>query len=106
VFESRVLRRISGARTGEVTGAWRKLHNEQLLFSTVEISRGTQHGMNVGAEERVKLEGERPLGRPRYAWMDDIKMGFRETGWSGMALFDVAEDSDQWMALANAAMEP
>jgi hypothetical protein len=36
VFESRVLRRISGARTGDITGAWRKLHNEQLLFSTID----------------------------------------------------------------------
>jgi hypothetical protein len=34
VFESRVLRRISGARAGEVTGGWRKLHNEQLLFTS------------------------------------------------------------------------
>jgi hypothetical protein len=50
----------------------------------------------------VKPEGERPPGRPRYAWMDNIKMGFRETGWSGMDLFDVAEDSDRWMALARA----
>ena len=30
VFESRVLRRISGAKRIEVTGEWRKLHNEEL----------------------------------------------------------------------------
>jgi hypothetical protein len=30
VFENRVLRRISGPKRGEVTGDWRKLHNEKL----------------------------------------------------------------------------
>ena len=30
VFENRVLRRIFGARRDEVTGEWRKLHNEEL----------------------------------------------------------------------------
>jgi hypothetical protein len=30
VFESRVLRRIFGPRRDEMTGGWRKLHNEEL----------------------------------------------------------------------------
>jgi hypothetical protein len=30
VFENRVLRRIFGAKRDEVTGEWRKLHNEEL----------------------------------------------------------------------------
>jgi hypothetical protein len=30
VFENRVLRRICGPKRGEVTGEWRKLHNEEL----------------------------------------------------------------------------
>ena len=30
VFENRVLRRIFGPRRDEVTGEWRKLHNEEL----------------------------------------------------------------------------
>jgi hypothetical protein len=30
VFENRVLRRIFGPKRDEVTGEWRKLHNEQL----------------------------------------------------------------------------
>jgi len=29
VFENRVLRRIFGSKTDEVTGEWRKLHNEE-----------------------------------------------------------------------------
>jgi hypothetical protein len=32
VFENRVLRRIFGPKREEVTGGWRKLHNEELLF--------------------------------------------------------------------------
>ena len=30
VFENRLLRRIFGLKTDEVTGEWRKLHNEEL----------------------------------------------------------------------------
>jgi hypothetical protein len=30
VFENRVLRRIFGAKRDEVTGEWRRLHNEEL----------------------------------------------------------------------------
>jgi hypothetical protein len=36
VFENRVLRRIFGPKRDEVTGEWRKLHNEELndLYSS------------------------------------------------------------------------
>jgi hypothetical protein len=30
VFEKRVLRRIFGSKRDEITGEWRKLHNEEL----------------------------------------------------------------------------
>jgi hypothetical protein len=41
VFENRVLRRIFGPKRDEVTGEWRKLHNEELhnLNSTPDIIR-------------------------------------------------------------------
>jgi hypothetical protein len=41
VFENRVLRRIFGLRRDEVTGEWRKLHNEELrdLYSSPSIIR-------------------------------------------------------------------
>jgi hypothetical protein len=41
VFENRVLRRIFGSRVVEVTGGWRKLHNEELrdLYSSPSIIR-------------------------------------------------------------------
>jgi hypothetical protein len=31
-----------------------------------------------------KLEGERPLERPRRRWVDNIEMDLREKGWDGM----------------------
>jgi hypothetical protein len=41
VFENRVLRRIFGPKRDEVTGDWRKLHNEELhnLHSSPDIIR-------------------------------------------------------------------
>jgi hypothetical protein len=41
VFENRVLRRIFGPKRGEVTGEWRKLHNEEFhdLYSAPSIIR-------------------------------------------------------------------
>jgi hypothetical protein len=41
VFENRVLRRLFGLRTDEVTGEWKKLHNEELnyLYFTPNIVR-------------------------------------------------------------------
>jgi hypothetical protein len=41
VFEKRVLRRIFGPKRDEVTGGWRKLHNEELhnLYSSPSIIR-------------------------------------------------------------------
>jgi hypothetical protein len=41
VFEDRVLRRIFGPKRDEVTGVWRKLHNEKLrdLYSLPSIIR-------------------------------------------------------------------
>jgi hypothetical protein len=39
VFENRVLRKIFGPKRDEVTGEWRKLHNEELhnLYSSPDI---------------------------------------------------------------------
>jgi hypothetical protein len=51
-----------------------------------------------------KLERKRPLGRPRYRWVDNIKMDLGGIGWDGMDWIDVAQDRDPWRALVNTVM--
>jgi hypothetical protein len=47
VFENRVLRRVFGSKRDEVTGDWRKMHNEELhnLYSSSSI---------IGYSDQVK----------------------------------------------------
>jgi hypothetical protein len=49
-------------------------------------------------------EGKSPLGRRRRRWVDNIKMNLREIGWDGMDWIDLAQDINQWKALANTVM--
>jgi hypothetical protein len=39
---------------------------------------------------------ERPQGRPRHKWVDNIKLDLREIGWDGMDWIDLAQDREQW----------
>jgi hypothetical protein len=54
VFENRVLRRIFGPKRDEVTGDWRKLHNEELhnLYSSPDIIRQVKANEVGGAHGR------------------------------------------------------
>jgi hypothetical protein len=50
-----------------------------------------------------KLEGKRPLERPRRRWEDNIRWVFRK--WDGgMDCNDLAQDRDRWPALVNVVM--
>ena len=51
-----------------------------------------------------KLEGKRPLGRPRRRWEDNVKVDRQEVGCEGMDWIELAHDSDRWRALVNAVM--
>ncbi|KAJ4432005.1 hypothetical protein ANN_20619, partial [Periplaneta americana] len=51
-----------------------------------------------------RLEGKRPLGRPRRRWEDTIKMDLREVGYDGKECINLAQDRDQWRAYVRAAM--
>jgi hypothetical protein len=75
--ENRALRKTFGPKRGEVTGGWKKMHNEEFhdLYSSPSIIRMSKLRMRwVGhavrmVEKRILLEkpeGERALGRPRY----------------------------------------
>jgi hypothetical protein len=97
VFENRVLRRIFGPKRDEVTGEWRRLHNEELndLYSSPNIFRVVKsrrmrwvgHVARMGEGRGAygilvrRPEGRRPLGRPRRRWEDNIKMDLQEMGW-------------------------
>jgi hypothetical protein len=51
-----------------------------------------------------RLEGKRPLGRPRRRWEDNIKMDLRAIGIDGANWIQLAQDRDQCWALVNTVM--
>jgi hypothetical protein len=82
VFENRVLRRIFGPKRVEVTGEWRKLHNEEFhnLYLSPDIitkikprrMRWAGHVVRMGEGRNMyrvfvgKPEGRSSLDRPRH----------------------------------------
>jgi hypothetical protein len=51
-----------------------------------------------------KLDGKRPLGRPRCRWEENIKMYLQEAGFGFMDWIELAQDRDRWRARVNAVM--
>jgi hypothetical protein len=51
-----------------------------------------------------KPEGNRPLGRTRHRWEDNIKMDLQAVGYGVMDWIDLARDRDRSRALVNAVM--
>ena len=51
-----------------------------------------------------KPEGQRPVGRPRHRWEDNIKMDLQEVGCGGMDWIKLAKDGEKWGALMKAVM--
>jgi hypothetical protein len=112
VFENRVLRIFGPKR--EEDGSWRKWHNDELhrLYSSPNIVRviksrrmrwaghlaRTGEGRGVYRVLVGRLEGKRPLGRPRRRWEDNIKMDLREIGIDRVNWIQLAQDRVQWRA--------
>jgi len=107
-------------RRDEVTGEWRRLHNEELndLYSSSNIVRVIKsrrmrwagHVARMG-EKRVvyrvllgKPEGRRPLGRPRRRWVVNIRMDLQEVGCGYMDWIRLAQDRDRCRTLVSAVM--
>jgi hypothetical protein len=51
-----------------------------------------------------KLEGKRPMGRPRLRCVDDIRMALQEVGCGYMDWIGLALDRDSWRTLVSAVM--
>ena len=120
MFEIIVLRRIFGPRRGEVTGEWRRLHNEELnyLYCSPNIvwvikwrrMRWAGHVARMVEERGVyrvlvgKPEGGRPLGRPRRKWVANIRMDLQEVGCGYMDWIGLAQGRDRWRTLVSVVM--
>jgi hypothetical protein len=116
VFENRVLRRIFGPKRDEVTGEWRKLHNEEFrdLYSSPSIIRiiksrrmrwaGHVAQMGGGRGMLGNPEGKRPLGRPRRRWINNIRMDLGEVGWGDVDWIGLDPDTNRWRAVVNSVL--
>jgi hypothetical protein len=51
-----------------------------------------------------KPEGKRLFERPRSAWVDNLRMTLRETGWEVVDWIHLAQDTVQWWAVVNTVM--
>jgi hypothetical protein len=119
-FENRVLRRIFGPGTDEVTGGWSKPHNGELhgLYSSPSIIRvikarrmrwaghmGHMGEMRGASNILVgRPEGRRPLVRPKRRWEDNIKMDLEEVVFGDVDWIHLAQDRGRWRALVNTVM--
>jgi hypothetical protein len=115
-----IKRRIFGPKRDEVTGEWRKLHNEELydLYPSPSIIRIIKarrirwagHVARLGDKKNAyrllvgKPEGRRPLGRLRRRWLENIRMDFVEVRWSDVHWIGLAPNRDRWRALVNSVL--
>ena len=119
VFENRVLRRVFGPKRDEVTGEWRKLHNEELsdLYSLPNIVRVVKSRRMRWAGHVARMGEEGCIGfwwgnlRERDHWGDPdvdgrimLRWIFRK--WEGgyEDWMELAQDRDRWRALVSTVM--
>jgi hypothetical protein len=112
VSETRAQRRIFGPKMEEMSGGWRRLHNEELhylgllpniirVIKSVRM-RWARHVACMGEMRNEfnilvgKPEGKRPPGRPSCRWEDDIRIYLREIMWEGVDWVHLDQKCDYW----------
>jgi hypothetical protein len=72
--------------------------------------RWTGHVARIGEDRKVykvlvgNPEGNRPLGRPRRKWEDEIRMDLREIALGDVDWIRLAHDRNRWRAVVSAMM--
>jgi hypothetical protein len=98
----------------------KKLHNEELhdLYSSSSIitvmksmrMRWAGHVARIGEKRNAyrllvgNPEGNRPLGRPRRRWFDNIRMDLGEVEWGDVDWICLPQDRNWWRALVNSVL--
>ena len=119
-IQAMYVRSIFGPRRDEVTGEWRRLHNEALndLYCSPNIVRVIKwrrmrwagHVARMSEERGVyrvlvgKPEGKRPVGKPRRRWADNIRMDLQQVRYGYVDWIGLAQDRDRWRTLVSAVM--
>ena len=111
MFENVVLTRIFGPKRDEVTGEWRKLHNEELndLYPSHNIvrvinSRRMRLALRVARMEMGKAHIRFWWGKMRVRghWgdpavdEDNFNMDFHEVGYGGVVWMELASGRYRW----------
>jgi hypothetical protein len=110
-----MLRRKCGPKRDEVSREWRKLSNEELndlyslpnIFRVIKwrIMRWADHVARMGQSRGLyrvlvrKLEGKKPLGRPRPRCEDNIEMHLQELRCGGRDWIEMAQNRERWRVL-------
>jgi hypothetical protein len=89
-----MLTKICGYKRENSTRGWTRLQNEELhdLYSPPQVAWVIKMTWMWLVQCTVKIRnsytvlvgktgGKKPLGRPRYTWVDNIKIYIKETGW-------------------------
>ena len=99
---------------------WTRLHNDRIyslyhlpnIVKVIETRRlrWTGHVARIELKSSFKMltgehTGKRPLWRPRHRWEDNIRMDLKVIGINMRNWVDLAQDTNYWRALVNAALD-
>ena len=117
IFENNILRRILGPVYDEEEGRWRRRHNREIRDQTGQPyiqdevrgrrARWAGHCIRMESDRLPRkvmeggVQGRRPLGRPRYRWMDGVRKDVERVA-PGEDWKELAEDRIIWRGIVEA----